>query len=69
MKERVIGPYFFENENVTGESYRKMPIDHAFSRLSYLREDYIFRQDGTLPHFSTRLNSYLNNKQSDNWIG
>ena len=60
---------FFENDFVTGESFRKMLINYAFPLLKYLREDYILQQDGAPPHFFTRVKSYLNNRQSGNQIG
>ena len=41
-KEKVIEPYFFENENVNGEIYRNMLIRYAFPRFASLRGDYIF---------------------------
>ena len=68
-KERIIGPYFFENENVSGESYRNMLIHYAFPRLNNLRDDYIFQQDGAPAHYSNRVKAYLNNKRPNNWIG
>ncbi len=46
-----------------------MLTKYALSRFNYLHEDYIFQQDGAPPHFSTRVKSYLNNKQPGNWIG
>ncbi len=46
-----------------------MLIIYAFPRFNYLREDYIFQQDGAPPHFSTRVKSYLSKKQPDNGIG
>ncbi len=68
-EERIIGLYFFENENVTRENYRTMLIKYAFPQFNYLPEDYILQQDGAPPHFSTGLKPYLNNMQSKNWIG
>lgn len=68
-KQRVIGPFFFENENVTGESYRNMLINYAFPRFERNLSDYIFMQDGASPHFSTRVRAYLNWKKPNYWIG
>ena len=68
-KEKVIGPYFFENENVNGENYRNMLINYAFPRFASLRRDYIFHQDGAPPHYSNRVRNYLNRKRPGNWIG
>lgn len=68
-KDRVIGPYFFENGTVTGELYKNMLSQYAFPRFSRLRPDYIFMQDGAPPHYSNRVRAYLNNKRPGNWIG
>ena len=66
---KIIGPFFFENENVTGASYRNMLIQYAFPRFSSLREDYIFMQDGASPHYAIPVRNYLNRKRPNNWIG
>jgi len=68
-KGRIIGPYFFENENVTGETYRSMLIRYAFPRFRELREDFVFQQDGAPPHYSNRVRAYLDRKVPDRWIG
>ena len=68
-KEKVIGPYFFEDENVNGENYRNMLIHYASTRFASLKGENILHQDGALPHYSNRVRTYLNNKRSSNWIG
>ena len=54
-KEKVIGPSFFENENVNGENYRNIQLNNAFPRFVSLWRDYIFHQDGASPHYSNRF--------------
>ena len=68
-KKRVIGPFFFENENVTGESYRKMLVYYAFPRFERNFSDYIFMQDGASPQYATGVRAYLNRKKPNSWIG
>ena len=36
-KEKVIGQYFFEDENVNGENYRNLLTHYAFPRFLSLR--------------------------------
>lgn len=48
-KKRLLGPYFFKNVNVTGESYRNVLIHFAFPRSRYLQV-YNLQQDGAPPH-------------------
>ena len=50
-KEKVIGPYFFQDQNVNGEDYRSMLIQYAFPRIASIRADYIFHQDGAPAHY------------------
>ena len=68
-KYGVIGPYFFNNQNVRGDTYRNMLIQYAFPKFAALRSDYIFQQDGAPPHYSNVVRAYLNNKRPNNWIG
>ena len=67
-KDRVIGPYFFENVTVTKASYKYMLSQYAFPNFSSSRSDNILMQEGALPHSSYRAKLYLNNKRQENWI-
>ena len=58
-KGKVIGPYFFQDQNVNGENYRNMLIQYAFPRLASIRADYNFHQDGAPAHYSSRVKAYL----------
>ena len=67
--EKVVGLYFFEDQNANGENYRNMLINYAFPRIASLRKEYIFHQGVAPPHHSNRVRSYLNRKRPGNWIG
>ena len=68
-KTEIIGPYFFENENVTGSSYKRMLRYFLFPRLRDYPETIIFQQDGALPHYSNEVRSYLDRKLPGRWMG
>ena len=68
-EDRIIGPYFFENGNVTGASYRNMLNDYAFPRFQNLRNDYIFQQDGAPAHTFNLVKAYLDTMRPNCWIG
>ena len=68
-KQRVIGPFLFENENVTGESCRNMLVYYTFTRLERNLSDYIFMQNRASTHYATRVRAYLNRKKPNSWIG
>ena len=70
MSEKgIIGPYFFENESVTGESYKRMLRYYFFPKLRDYPDDTVFQQDGAPPHFALPVRQYLNQKLGDRWIG
>ena len=68
-EKEVIGPYFFENENVTGDTYKRMLRYYAFPRLRDYPESMIFQQDGAPPHFALTVRHYLDFKLPNRWIG
>ena len=43
-KDKVVGPFYFEDGNVNGENYRNMLIHYAFPRFASLRDDYILHR-------------------------
>ena len=53
-KGKVVGPYFFEDENVNAENYRNMLIQYAYWRFASLGGGYIFHHDGAPPHYSSQ---------------
>ncbi len=68
-KSGVIGPYFFENENVTGSTYKRMLRYFLFPKLQNYPENMIFQQDGAPPHYSLEVREYLDRKLPNQWIG
>lgn len=52
IEKEIIGTYFFENKNKTGESSKNILRYYAFSRLRDYRESTIFQQDGTSLHYA-----------------
>ncbi len=68
-RNEMIRPYFFENENVTGRTYKRMLRYFLLPMLEGYSEDLIFQQYGTLPHYSIEVRDYLNRKQANQWMG
>ncbi len=68
-KSGVIGPYFFENENVTGSTYKRMLRYFLFPKLQNYSENMIFQQDGAPPHYSLEVREYIDRKLPNQWIG
>ena len=68
-KDKVLGPYFFENGNVNGENYRKTLINYAFLPFDSLKGDYIFHQNGAPAHCSSRVRRSLDNEGRDKRFG
>lgn len=62
-------PVFFENDNVTRETFRTMLIQYAFSRFWELRKGFIFLQECAPLHHSNRLKTHLDRKLLNRWIG
>ena len=62
-------PLFFEDGNVNVENCRNMLINYVCPRLSSLRDNSIFYQDGAPALYSRRVRRYLNNKKPEKWIG
>lgn len=65
---RLIGPFFFHDSAVTGESYRKTPQYYAMCMILYLPASPIFQQDYASLHFSFDLQSYLDIRIFQRWI-
>ncbi|PNF17518.1 hypothetical protein B7P43_G16941, partial [Cryptotermes secundus] len=56
-QDKVYGPFFFEGNTVTGTS------------LQADSHDFIFQQDGALPHWHLMVRAFLNEKVPQRWIG
>jgi len=68
-RHEVIGPYFFENGNVTGNSYKKMLRYFFFPKVRDYPDNWLFQQDGAPPHFALPVRAYLDSKLPNRWIG
>ena len=62
-REKVLGPYFFEDENLNSENYGNMLIHSAILRFASQMEDYIFHQDGASAHYSFIVGGYFHEKR------
>ena len=59
-KNHVHGPFFFEG-NVTGNVYWQMLQNWLIDELiANEHEDFIYQQDGALPHWKLTVRAYLN---------
>ena len=67
-REKVVGPYFFEDENVDSENHRNTLTNYAFLRFASPRKDYIFHQDGALVHYFFHVRRYLDSKRPRKWV-
>jgi hypothetical protein len=54
---------------VTGISYLDMLENWLFPKLQEDSNDFIFMQDGTLPHFHLKVQRNLNDTIPRRWIG
>ena len=61
-QNEIIGPYFFENEYVTGSMYKRMRRYFLFPKLQNYPENMIFQQNGASLHYSLEVREYLNRK-------
>lgn len=67
--KEIIGPYFFDNENVTGDSYKKMLRYFVFRKLANYPDDMLFQHDGAPAHYALQVREYLDRKLPNRWIG
>lgn len=61
-KDEVIGPYFFESENVTGNSCKRMIQFYLMSKLRNYPNNKIFQQDIAPLQYSTKEANYIYEK-------
>ena len=67
-KDRVVGPFFFTEQIVTGQSYLRMLETFAYPVLRNI-DNVIFQQDGAPPHWALVVRDSLNEKIPNSWIG
>lgn len=67
----IIGPYFFEDENVNGKNYLKMLKEYFRPIIGrkHIHNKILFQQDGAPAHYSTEVREWLNLTFPDRWIG
>jgi len=72
-EEEIVGPYFFNTSNVTGETYLGFLQTFLFEYLTNVpvirRQNLLFQQDGAPPHFAICVRDYLNQTFPERWIG
>jgi hypothetical protein len=68
-KKKVYGPFFFVKNTVTGNSYLDMLTIWRLPQLEEDSNDFIFQQDGALPHFHMAVRNHLNAHLPQRWIG
>ena len=65
---QVLGPYVFENQNVTGSVSKRMQGYFLFPILEGYTEDMIFQMDGGAPLYSLDVREYLDRKLPNRWV-
>lgn len=70
-KNKIIGPYFFEDDTVNGQNYLTMLQDYFMVEVRKLHKvrTVIFQQDGAPAHFSKDVRQYLDYHFPNRWIG
>ena len=68
-KKEMIGPYFFEDGNVTGSRYKRRHRYFLLPKLRDYPEKMIFKKDGTPPHSPNEVRKYLERKLPGVWMG
>ncbi|PNF19518.1 hypothetical protein B7P43_G02327 [Cryptotermes secundus] len=68
-QDKVYGPFFFEGNTVTGQTYLDMLQNWLFTSLQADSHDFIFQQDGAPPHWHLMVRAFLNEKVPQQWIG
>jgi hypothetical protein len=66
---RPAGPFFFAEPTVTGINYLDLPQLWLMPQLQENCNDFIFKQDGDLPHFHFDICAHLNANLPRCWIG
>ena len=61
-RNKVIGPFFFEKNTVTGPTYFEMLQNWLFTVPQADSNDLILQQNGAMPHWHLRVRAYLNQK-------
>ncbi|PNF27273.1 hypothetical protein B7P43_G05161 [Cryptotermes secundus] len=66
---KVYGPFFFEGNTVTGQTYLDMLQNWLFISLQADSHDFIFQQNGAPPHWHLMVRAFLYEKVPQRWTG
>lgn len=69
MHNLIIGPFFFAEQTVTGNTYLDMLDQFVVPQLMHLQPNVIFQQDGAPPHWSLIVREFLDTQFPGRWIG
>lgn len=67
--KKVYGPFFFDENTVTGVTYLRMLQNWLVPQMNEDSGDYIFQQDGAPPHWHLNVRRFLNESLPQRWIG
>ena len=67
-KNEVMGPYCFENENVTGSTYKRMLGYFLFPRRRGYYDHMFLYNNGAPSHYSLEVRENLNRKLRNRWM-
>jgi hypothetical protein len=70
VSERTVyGPFIFEGQTVTGQSYLEILTNWLIPELAAEGGDYLFQQDGAPPHWRLAIRKFINELLPNRWIG
>ena len=69
LKRKVYGPFFFQGNTVTGNSYLDMLIHWLFPQLEEKGHKFFFQQDGAPPHWNLNVYDPFNEQLAERRIG
>jgi hypothetical protein len=73
MYDRVVGPFMFVENTITGDSCLDILEDYAFPQIDNIEREkgvsVIFQQAAAPPHYSLSVREALNNRFPGGWIG
>ncbi|KAJ4452061.1 hypothetical protein ANN_03577 [Periplaneta americana] len=66
-KLKVYGPFFFQENTVTGMNYLDMLTEWLFPQLEEEDNEFLFQQDGAPPHWNFDVRNVLNQQLAERW--
>lgn len=69
MHNKVIGPFFFAENTITGISYCDMIQEYLLPQVEEMQPAILFQQDGAPPHWSNDVRQLLDTHFPGRWIG